>query len=134
MGELLAGRSATWPTFSRLMSVRTRMDLQYSQTVCTLADQRNVIVAPQFGQFAVGCVTGCVPQPTVRDLRERRPPNYKTSVQDGLAPKSQKIFLPDAIRSPTRRGAHSRTNSDTGIRTQERCGRRDAIRPAGIGQ
>jgi hypothetical protein len=32
------------------------MDLQYSQTVCTLADHRKVIFAPQFGQFAEGGV------------------------------------------------------------------------------
>src|SRR6185503_21230391 len=83
MGELLAGRSATWPTFSRSTSVRTRMDLQYSQTVCTLADQRNVIFAPQLGQFAVGCVTG-------HDLQSPAPGR----------PLDCRIFLP---REPERR-------------------------------
>src|SRR2546423_13940078 len=58
MGELSGGRSATWPTFFRSTSVRTRMDLQYSQTVCTLLDQRNETGAPQLGQFEVRSVTG----------------------------------------------------------------------------
>src|SRR5216684_845030 len=56
MGELSGGRSATWPTFLRSTSVRTRMLLQYSQTVCTLLDQRKTILAPQFGQLATGWV------------------------------------------------------------------------------
>src|SRR4029077_13619567 len=54
MGELSGGRSATWPTFFKSTSVRTRMLLQYSQTVCTLLDQRKTIFAPQFGQLATG--------------------------------------------------------------------------------
>src|SRR5947209_11315382 len=58
MGELSGGRSATCPTFFRSTSVRTRMDLQYSQTVCTLLDQRNETGAPQLGQFEVRSVTG----------------------------------------------------------------------------
>src|SRR5260370_37207002 len=56
MGELSGGRSATWPTFFRSTSVRTRMLLQNSQTVCTLLDQRKTILAPQFGQLATGWV------------------------------------------------------------------------------
>src|SRR5215475_3971881 len=56
MGELSGGRSATSPTFCRSTSVRMRIDLQYSQTVCTLLDQRKTILAPQLGQMAVGCV------------------------------------------------------------------------------
>src|SRR5229473_6199581 len=56
MGELSGGRSATWPTFFRSTSVRTRMLLQYSQTVCTLLDQRKTTFAPQFGQLATGWV------------------------------------------------------------------------------
>src|SRR5215475_1739959 len=56
MGELSGGRSATWPTLCRSTSVRMRIDLQYSQTVCTLLDQRKTILAPQLGQVAVGCV------------------------------------------------------------------------------
>src|SRR5947199_8955283 len=58
MGELSGGRSATCPTFFRSTSVRTRMDLQYSQTVCTLLDQRKETGAPQLGQFEVRSVTG----------------------------------------------------------------------------
>src|SRR5882757_1694391 len=53
-GELSGGRSATWPTFLRSTSMRTRMLLQYSQTVCTLLDHRKTILAPQFGQLATG--------------------------------------------------------------------------------
>src|ERR1700741_1016377 len=56
MGEPSGGRSATWPTFFKSTSVRTRMLLQYSQTVCTLLDQRKTILAPQLGQLATGCV------------------------------------------------------------------------------
>src|ERR1044071_7804289 len=56
MGELSLGRSATCPTFFRSTSVRTRIDLQYSHTVCTLLDQRNTIGAAQFGQFEVRSV------------------------------------------------------------------------------
>src|SRR6266403_259871 len=56
IGELSGGRSATWPTFFRSTSVRTRMLLQNSQTVCTLLDQRKTILAPQFGQLATGWV------------------------------------------------------------------------------
>src|SRR6266436_2974112 len=56
MGELSGGRSATWPTFFRSTSVRTRMLLQKSQTVCTLLDQRKTILAPQLGQLAKGWV------------------------------------------------------------------------------
>src|SRR5260370_31314243 len=56
MGELSGGRSATWPTFFRSTSVRTRMLLQNSQTVCTLLDQRKTILAPQFGHLATGWV------------------------------------------------------------------------------
>src|SRR6267378_4027501 len=62
MGELSGGRSATWPTFFRSTSVRTRMLLQYSQTVCTLLDQRKTILAPQFGQLAVGWVIANDPE------------------------------------------------------------------------
>src|SRR6266480_3918007 len=58
MGELSGGRSATWPTFFRSTSVRTRMLLQKSQTVWTLLDQRKTILAPQFGQLATGWVIG----------------------------------------------------------------------------
>src|SRR5215469_8123751 len=56
MGEASGGKSATCPTFLRSTSVRTRMLLQYSQTVCTLLDQRKTIFAPQLGQLAAGCV------------------------------------------------------------------------------
>src|SRR5467141_3280954 len=56
IGELSGGRSATWPTFFRSTSVRTRMLLQNSHTVCTLLDQRKTILAPQFGQLAAGGV------------------------------------------------------------------------------
>src|SRR5271169_815383 len=56
MGELSGGRSATWPTFFRSTSVRTRMLLQYSQTVWTLLDQRKTILAPQLGQLATGWI------------------------------------------------------------------------------
>src|SRR5260370_42415050 len=56
MGELSGGRSATWPTFFRSTSVRTRMLLQNSHTVWTLLDQRKTILAPQFGQLATGWV------------------------------------------------------------------------------
>src|SRR5467141_4656179 len=56
IGELSGGRSATWPTFFRSTSVRTRMLLQYSQTVWMLLDQRKTILAPQLGQLATGWV------------------------------------------------------------------------------
>src|SRR5258707_1505048 len=56
MGELSGGRSATWPTFFKSTSVRTRMLLQKSHTVCTLLDHRKTILAPQFGQLATGWV------------------------------------------------------------------------------
>jgi len=52
--ELSGGRSATWPTFLRSTSVRTRMLLQYWQTVCTLLDHWKTIFAPQLGQFETG--------------------------------------------------------------------------------
>src|SRR5438132_14109905 len=58
MGELSGGRSATWPTFFRSTSVRTRILLQNSQTVWTVLDQRKTILAPQFGQLATGWVIG----------------------------------------------------------------------------
>src|SRR5712664_3637910 len=70
MGELSGGRSATWPTFFRSTSVRTRMLLQNSQTVCTLLDQRKTILAPQFGQLATGWVIANVPL----GLREENTP------------------------------------------------------------
>src|SRR5260370_306023 len=50
------GRSAIWPTFFKSISVRTRMLLQKSHTVCTLLDHRKTILAPQFGQLATGWV------------------------------------------------------------------------------
>src|SRR4051812_48058525 len=52
-GELSGGRSATSPTRSRSTSCRTRIDRQNSQVVWTALDQRNLIGAPQFGQFAI---------------------------------------------------------------------------------
>ena len=52
MGEASAGRSATSPTFFRSTSVRTRIEWQNSQVVCTALDQRNFTGAPQLGQFA----------------------------------------------------------------------------------
>src|SRR5947209_7502235 len=58
MGEASGGRSATSPTFFKSTSVRTRIDLQYSQTVCTLLDQRKAMGAPQLGQLEVRSVTG----------------------------------------------------------------------------
>src|SRR5258708_1854069 len=66
IGELSRGRSATWPTFFRSTSVRTRMLLQNSHTVCTLLDQRKTILAPQFGQLATGWVIANRPP----DLRQ----------------------------------------------------------------
>src|SRR5260370_8852031 len=67
MGELSGGRSAIWPTLLRSTSVRTRMLVQYSQTVCTLLEQRKTILAPQFGQLATGWViaNGSVQMPPV---------------------------------------------------------------------
>src|SRR2546427_12275814 len=41
------------PTFSRVRSRRTRMDLQKEQVVCTAADHRNSTGAPQLGQLTV---------------------------------------------------------------------------------
>ncbi|HEX8878884.1 MAG TPA: hypothetical protein VF749_02595, partial [Candidatus Acidoferrum sp.] len=41
--------------------VRTRMLLQYSQTVCTLLDHLKTILAPQLGQFAAGWVIASFP-------------------------------------------------------------------------
>jgi hypothetical protein len=54
MGEGSGGRSATLPTFSRIRSLRTRIDRQKVQTVCTALDQRKVTGAPQLEQFAKG--------------------------------------------------------------------------------
>src|SRR6267378_7328987 len=70
MGELSGGRSATWPTFFRSTSLRTRMLLQKSHTVCTLLDQRKTILAPQFGQLATGWVIASDPP----DLRQENLP------------------------------------------------------------
>jgi hypothetical protein len=42
--------------------VRTRILLQYSQTVCTLLDQRKTILAPQFGQLVTGWVIATDPE------------------------------------------------------------------------
>src|SRR5882762_4664176 len=61
IGELSGGRSATWPTFFRSTSVRTRILLQKSHTVCTLLDQRKTILAPQLGQLATGWVIASDP-------------------------------------------------------------------------
>src|SRR5947209_8410277 len=58
MGDASGGRSATSPTFFKSTSVRTRIDLQYSHTVCTLLDQRKATGAPQLGQLEVVSVTG----------------------------------------------------------------------------
>src|SRR5437660_11333465 len=58
IGDASGGRSATWPTFFMSTSLRTRIDLQYSQTVCTLLDQRKAMGAPQLGQLEVRSVTG----------------------------------------------------------------------------
>src|SRR5260370_29733023 len=73
MGELSGGRSATWPTFFRSTSVRTRMLLQYSQTVCTLLDQRKTIFAPQFGQLAEGCVIARGPPGAHEEISPQSP-------------------------------------------------------------
>src|SRR5882762_8629822 len=56
MGDASGGRSATSPTFSRSTSVRTKMEWQNSQVVCTALDQRNTMGAPQLGQFAAGAL------------------------------------------------------------------------------
>jgi hypothetical protein len=44
------------------------MLLQYSQTVCTLLDQRKTIFAPQFGQLEVGCVIANCSQAMLEDF------------------------------------------------------------------
>src|SRR5579864_5826550 len=56
IGDASAGRSATTPTFWRSTSVRTRIEWQNSQVVCTALDQRKVTGAPQLGQFAAGAL------------------------------------------------------------------------------
>src|SRR6266487_92035 len=59
MGDASTGRSATSPTFFRSTLVRTRMEWQYSHVVWTALDQRNLIGAPQFGQFPAGWLMRC---------------------------------------------------------------------------
>src|SRR5712692_5704504 len=73
MGELSGGRSATWPTFFRSTSVRTRMLLQNSHTVWTLLDQRKTILAPQFGQLATGWVIASGPSGLRQEVLPQSP-------------------------------------------------------------
>src|SRR6185295_2808327 len=58
MGETSGGRSATWPTFSRFTSRRTRIERQYSHVVWTAPDHRNRMAAPQLGQLACWLIGG----------------------------------------------------------------------------
>src|SRR5579864_159004 len=114
------------------------MDLQYSQTVCVLLDQRNTIFAPQFGQVPVGWVI---------ELRSRTarlfqsieicPPMFRQP-ERMAAPRfapwlSLRERTPlDELRSPTRGAARNRKGSGKGIGTQEKYGPRGAIPPADI--
>src|SRR5215475_9299178 len=61
IGELSGGKSATSPTFCKSTSVRTRIDLQYSQVVWTLLDHKKTTFAPQLGHCATGCVIPQLP-------------------------------------------------------------------------
>jgi len=73
-GELSGGMSATCPTFRRSKSVRTRMLLQYSQTVWTLLDHRKITFAPQFGHDETTCV-----------IKARRPLTQVVDLSQSLA-------------------------------------------------
>src|SRR5437763_16922208 len=54
IGEGSGGRSPTLPTFSRLMSSRTRIEWQKGHTVWAALDHRNWTGAPQLGQLPAG--------------------------------------------------------------------------------
>src|SRR5579862_5245974 len=75
MGEASGGRSATSPTFFKSTSVRTRMEWQNSQVVCTALDHRNLTGAPQLGQFPAGLLINdrAAPLDARRLARERSP-------------------------------------------------------------
>src|SRR5215469_10699861 len=107
------------------------MDLQYSQTVCTLADQRKVTLAPQLGQFAVGCVIGFEAPPPPQQLltapHTHAPfcePERKWRKTDGIA----------VSQNPTLDAAHSKKGSDKANRTRGRCDRLGGTRRAGRGR
>src|SRR6266851_544539 len=97
MGELFSGKSATCPTFWRSRSVLTRIDLQNSQTVCTLLDQRNTIFAPQFGQLTAGWLIPCsspqkrLPVPAARG-RESPDLGHIAAPASEPRPNGQQIF------------------------------------------
>src|SRR5579863_6193678 len=131
MGELFGGRSATWPTFSRSTSVRTRTDLQYSHTVCTLADQRKAIFAPQLGQFATGWVI--VPRAPRQSLDDAKWTRILCLFHEP-PPTGPRTAARDATQSPIAGAARSKTNSGTGNRIQGMYGRRGATRTKGTGR
>src|SRR5215471_7514493 len=131
MGELFGGRSATCPTLARSTSVRTRMDLQYSQTVCTLADQRKVIFAPQLGQFAVGCVIGFEAPLRQQQVLIAPHTHAPLSEPERWWRQTDVTVVP---QSPTACGAHSKKGSGTANRTRGRCGRRGGTQRAGRGR
>src|SRR6266852_6189828 len=106
MGEASAGRSATSPTFFRSTSVRTRMEWQNSQVVCTALDQRKVTGAPQLGQFAAGAL-----------MADRDARLVARRLWTRLVP-----FL-EALQNRDRAGGGSKKCLGRGIRTRETCGR-----------
>src|SRR5579871_3891397 len=95
MGELSGGRSPTCPSRSNLTSVRTSTDLQYSHTVCTLLDQRKVILAPQLGQVPLGWVIA-------RDSRPQPPRHARKSVpRSATRPTPPRSVPSDVFGNPT---------------------------------
>src|SRR5215469_16087683 len=94
-----------------------RMDLQYSQTVCTLLDQRNTIFAPQFGHVPVGCVierrsrTAEVRPAIELCSRQARLPEHTAAPRVARWSKLRRKVSADDPQSPTPAAAHSRTDS-----------------------
>src|SRR5437868_2259293 len=114
MGELSGGKSATSPTFCNSTSVRTRIDLQYSQTVCTLLDHRNTTFAPQFGHVAAGWV---IPQLSPSEVvwqgpadapLSMKPPRCKGAPRCGPSQNLRPVSRAGGLRNPTQFEGHNK--------------------------
>src|SRR5262245_59132762 len=99
MGEPSIGRSATVPTAFKSTSVRTTIERQYSQTVCTLLDHLNAIGAPQLGQRAARLVmtVGPIEPADVDRLRAEKFPQAEREVPRGPRATAEEIQAERAV-------------------------------------